>query len=239
MKRGVALFIIVLALATWASVLVFWILFWVDRDQRLHAYAAYASQLHPDLIGQESSVLSLVMGIVLLGLLLIGVNLLIIWVTRQYSMNKMTKDFVSMVSHDLRSPLTTIRLYLETMQMRRLEEAQQQRFLAVMLSETGKLAALIETIMDVSRMERNKYPLRMERMNLAEFTARFCEENKSRVESRNHLLKVGDLPEATIYGDGDALGKCLDNLNANAINYSEEGTGIHVDLSLDHRHAYL
>lgn len=236
MKKRTALFIIVLALATWASVLVFWILFWVDRDRLLKRLAA---QFPADVIGVDSSTISLVVGLILLGLLLAGVNGLIAWVARQYSMTKLTQDFVSMISHDLRSPLATIKLYLETMQLREVEAAKQRQFVEIMLQEVSRLSTLIETILDVSRMERRKYPIALKPLDLKRLMEKFVTEIGGILKDQERHLVKEIMEEAIIEGDDQAIWKCLDNLVSNAIKYSKPESNIYLSLHIKGKNACI
>lgn len=236
MKQRAALFIIVLALAAWASLLVFWILFWVDRARLLKRLAA---QIPAAVIGVDTSVFSLVVGLVLLGLLLAGVNGLIVWVARQYSMNKLTRDFVSMISHDLRSPLATIKLYLETMQLRELDRDKQQQFVETMLFEVDRLSTLIETILDVSRMERRKYPISLTPLNLREVITKYLAETEAIIAEQQRRLISETMEQLTIEGDEQALRKCLDNLVSNAAKYSYPNGNIFVSLVRSGKYACI
>ena len=82
---------------------------------------------------------------------------------REAKVARLQSDFVNKVSHDLRTPLTSIRMFVETMQMGRLPEpARQQEALAIIAEETRRLSALINRLLDWARMESGKRKYRRE-----------------------------------------------------------------------------
>ncbi len=82
---------------------------------------------------------------------------------REAKVARLQSDFVNKVSHDLRTPLTSIRMFVETMQMGRLPEpARQQEALGIIAEETRRLSALINRLLDWARMESGKRKYRRE-----------------------------------------------------------------------------
>jgi two-component system phosphate regulon sensor histidine kinase PhoR len=112
-----------------------------------------------------------VFGVLILGfaaVLVAGVAATLVFVRRQATLARLQTEFVSHVSHDLRTPLTSIRMFVETLQMRRATDPETERqCLDTIAAETARLTALIERLLDWARMEAGrrtflKAPVRVE-----------------------------------------------------------------------------
>ena len=103
----------------------------------------------------------------LVGTTFIGVVATLVVLYREAYLARLQTDFVNKVSHDLRTPLTSIRMFVETLQMGRLRDPERQReALDIIASETGRLSALIARLLDWARMESGKrsYEFKEERL---------------------------------------------------------------------------
>jgi two-component system phosphate regulon sensor histidine kinase PhoR len=175
-------------------------------------------------------------GLYLWALILIGTALLagightIYAVGREARLSRLKTDFVSSVSHDLRTPLTSIRMFTETLLMGRASSREEEReFLEVIAQEAERLSRLTERILDFSRMEagRKAYTFELEDWGaLVQHALRSC---RPMLEESRAEVKVeipADLPPVT--GDHDALIEVLLNLLTNAIKYSADVPRIRV-----------
>lgn len=175
-------------------------------------------------------------GLYFWALILIGTALLggightIYMVGREARLSRLKTDFVSSVSHDLRTPLTSIRMFTETLLMGRVSSREEEReFLEVIAQEAERLSRLTERILDFSRMEagRKAYVFSAEHWGaLVQHALRACrpmiEESRCEVE-----VEIPDeLPP--VQGDHDALIEVLINLVSNAIKYSTDTPRIRV-----------
>lgn len=163
---------------------------------------------------------------------------------REARVAKLQTDFVNKVSHDLRTPLTSIRMFVETLQLGRLQDpARQSEALEILAEETGRLSGLINRLLDWARMEsgRRKYDLRREPLGpivdaaLEAFAPQLLHapaEISRDVET--------DLP--VVWADREALVEAILNLLNNAHKYtgpekriavtaSRQGTAVHVKVS--------
>ncbi len=144
-------------------------------------------------------------------------------VAREGRLSRLKSDFVSSVSHDLRTPLTSIRMFTESLLMGRVVSPEQQRqYLEVIAEEAERLSRLTERILDFSRMEagRRAYAFRGEEVaHLVEKALRSCAPMIEESEGKVTVDIPSDLPE--VRGDHDALVELLINLVSNALKYSE------------------
>jgi two-component system phosphate regulon sensor histidine kinase PhoR len=141
---------------------------------------------------------------------------------REARLAKLQTDFVNKVSHDLRTPLTSIRMFVETLQLGRLQDADRQaEALEIISDETARLSGLINRLLDWARMEsgRRSYQLRREPVEgivdaaLAAFAPQLLD---GKVELTRTVAP--DLP--AVVADRDALAEALLNLLNNAYKYT-------------------
>jgi signal transduction histidine kinase len=152
-------------------------------------------------------------------------------VRRETEMARLKADFVANVSHDLKTPLSVIRMFGETLEMGRLpDEAGRREYYRVITRESERLTRLIDNVLDFSRIESGRRTY--ERVPTAvEPLVREAVEAFSHPLAQ-HGFKVDvqvapDLPEVPL--DADAVGQALANLIDNAIKYSAERTSLTVE----------
>ena len=167
----------------------------------------------------------LVLG-VLTGILVItGVVLNTIFLVREIRRNEQHDQFINAVTHELKTPVASIRLYLQTLQRRTLNEQKQQEFYEVMLADTDRLTHTIEQVLQAGRMKAAQKSLNRERLDLGELV----DECVSIARLRHHLaddaMEVTRIP-APVVGDAEELKAAVSNLLDNAIKYSK--TEVHI-----------
>ncbi len=150
---------------------------------------------------------------------------------RETEMARLKSDFVANVSHDLRTPLSVIRMFGETLELDRVpDEARRREYYRVITRESERLSRLIDNVLDFSRIEsgRRRYertPTAVEPLvrETLEAFAYPLEQGKFKVE----LTVAPDLPDVPM--DADAIGQALANLIDNAIKYSGDDRVLVVD----------
>jgi signal transduction histidine kinase len=169
-------------------------------------------------------------------LVVIGTGLVATWrlVRRETEMARLKADFVANVSHDLKTPLSLIRMFAETLEMGRVgDDAKRQEYYHVMTREAERLSRLIDNVLDFSRIEsgRRRYDLvptavePLVRETLAAFEYPLGQQG-FQVE----VTVAPDLPEVPM--DADAVGQALANLVDNAVKYSGARRVLRVDAHL-------
>ena len=163
-------------------------------------------------------------------LLLAGAWLLYRNFRRELQLADMKTDFVSNVSHELKTPLALIRMYAETLEMGRISDADaRQEYLGIIVKETERLTQLINNILAFSRIESGRKQYRLTRMDLNYAVREVLGVYRFHLEHEGYRLHVveGDaLPE--ILADEDAVAEALLNLLDNAMKYGGEGKDITV-----------
>lgn len=164
-----------------------------------------------------------------------GVSLLIgIWlIQRSFARELETKEkqnnFLLSVTHELKSPLTTINLSLETLKKRKLDHEMVREVSESALGESHRLERLINDLLLASKLDQ-KYQFNKEKIDLSGLVA----ETVDRYKDRSEQIVIEDdiVSDISISGDGKAIEKIVTNLIENAIKYGESSP-IHVSLSPD------
>ncbi len=143
------------------------------------------------------------------------------------------QDFVANVSHELKTPLTAIRGFAETLQQEGLEPVQRQQFTGVILRHAERLTALIEDLLELSRIEGRRQFLRPTEVDLALLCRALVRDLKPRFEAAALLPRVEVRGDMVALADRRAVEQVLLNLLDNAIKYTDPGG--HVTLVLQQR----
>ena len=133
--------------------------------------------------------------------------------------------FVANVSHELKTPLTSIRMYAELlMEGRVASEEKRGNYLRVIVDESRRLARLVNNLLDFGRLEQGRKKYRIEPLNLTGFLNEFESTHRLRIEKEGLALTV-HLPEEEIqvHTDRDVLEQVLLNLADNALKYAADG----------------
>jgi signal transduction histidine kinase len=168
---------------------------------------------------------------VLLAVIAVGIVLAWRLLRRESEMAQLKSDFVANVSHDLKTPLSVIRMFGETLEMGRVsDEGRRREYYRVITRESERLSRLIDNVLDFSRIEGGRR--RYERVPTAvePLVRDTLEAFAYPLEQQGFKIGVtvaSDLPEVPM--DADAIGQALANLVDNAIKYAGEERAIAVD----------
>jgi PAS domain S-box-containing protein len=152
-------------------------------------------------------------------------------ITREVEADRTKSEFVSNVSHELRTPMTAIKGYADLLHagaVGPINEAQ-QKFVGIIRNNADRLTALINDLLDISRVETGRVRFEPRPLEIGEVVADVVNSLAVPAESKDHTLSyevAGGLPE--IMGDRDRLNQVLTNLVSNAIRYTPAGGSIEV-----------
>lgn len=150
-------------------------------------------------------------------------------------MEKMRQEFVSNVSHDIQTPLTSIRGFSKLLQQESLDASDRQSYLQLIESESARLSRLSENLLKLASLESEQHPLDPKPLVLDEQLRR-CVVACEPLWSNKQLEIELDLPHARIVADEDSLGQVWMNLLHNAIKFTPVGGRIVINLALADRH---
>lgn len=191
--------------------------------------------LDPKKLGQSAQTLTLTISLLVAMLVLaIGVGgwLIVADLRRQLTLARQKTDFVSNVSHELKTPLTSIRMFSELLAEGRVTDtAKQRNYLQVITAEAARLTRLINNVLDFSRLERGEKKYAFTRCDLGAVVTETVETYRPHLEQAGFKLEL-DTPPAPVFvnGDRDALAQVLVNLLSNAEKYSNGPKEIRVEL---------
>ena len=142
---------------------------------------------------------------------------------RETHIAELRTQFVSSVSHELKTPLTSIRMFAELLQMRDTNDEQQSAFLDTIVSESERLTRLMNNVLDFSRIEQNQRNYRLQSASLCEILQAAVRTLQHQLTQQGFVLELnvsGDIPPMEV--DRDAIQQAVLNLLANAMKYSTD-----------------
>jgi signal transduction histidine kinase len=179
--------------------------------------------------------------LLILGITLFGAYLLWRDVRREVHMAEMRSQFVSSVSHELKTPLTAIRMFAETLRLGRSKDTKTQtEYLDTIVNESQRLTRLLNNVLDFSKIEQGKRLYRPESASLYEIVesvARAMEYPLSQQGFRLDVQTEEGIPN--LHVDRDAIEQALLNLLHNAMKYSGESRQIDMHLKKRNSHALI
>lgn len=181
-------------------------------------------------------VLPMALGIPFFALLIAGVALNTIFLVREVRRNERHDAFLSAVTHELKTPVASIHLYLETLQRRQLDEGQRGEFYRRMLVDSDRLLATIEQVLkagEVGQRARSHVRVAVDMRVLVEECIHTTLA-RHHLEERAITLSVEkNPPPMTVRGDPDELQTAVLNVLGNAVKYSPNGAEIRVALGIE------
>ena len=167
---------------------------------------------------------------------------LLTWQAQRHLADALQKtSFVSNISHELKTPLTSIRMYAELLSEGRITEAEKiRKYLQVIAAESQRLTRLVNNVLDFSRLEQGKKKYYRESIEVADFVRQFIETHRLRLSEAGLTVRA-ELPEepAWVKFDRDALEQVLLNLFDNVLKYAAEGRELMVSLERKPDHCLL
>ncbi len=158
-----------------------------------------------------------------LALIAIGGWLVVADVRRQLALAQQKTDFVSNVSHELKTPLTSIRMFAELLHDRPPPREKQGQYLRIITVEAERLTRLINNVLDFAKLERKQRRFEKKALDLHEIISRVWEGHEIHLRDAGFVTKWEAAPGPyPVIGDEDALAQVLVNLLSNAEKYSRE-----------------
>ena len=163
---------------------------------------------------------------------LLGIICVIQDITEHKKLEAMQKDFVANVSHELRTPLTTIKSYTETLLEGALYETETAlNFLQVINHESDRMTALVQDLLDLSKLDNKQVHLKIQKLNLNQLLEDSLNKFMIQIDKKNQVL-IYHPSEVIFWINGDLyrLEQVLKNILSNAMKYSPETATIEIAL---------
>jgi two-component system, OmpR family, sensor histidine kinase SenX3 len=179
-----------------------------------------------------------VLGLIFFLVVIAGVVLNTIFLVREIRRNEQHDSFINAVTHELKTPVASIRLYLQTLQSRELDEDKRREFYRIMLADSDRLLHTIDQVLRAGATGSRLRRVARVRLNLAEIARECVELARTRFHLGPEALEFVDSTrsQAIVLGDGDELKAAVWNLIDNAVKYSPGDVRVRVELKeLDDR----
>ena len=162
----------------------------------------------------------------------IGAVIVLNDVTRLRRLETVRKDFVANVSHELKTPITLIKGFVETLQQGALEKREEaERFLDIMSKQVERLNAIIEDLLSLSRLEQGsgKSAISMEKTKVLQILESAIRDCESKLLEKKISIQLNCSNELEVFANSPLLNQAVLNLVDNALKYSEQGEKITVE----------
>ncbi len=174
-------------------------------------------------------------------LMLLGAFLIVRDISRESETTRLKTEFVNNISHELKTPLTLIRLYGETLQLKeKLSNEEKKECYEIITKESERLSHLINNVLDFSRIDMGRKEFDFKKGNLAQVVRDTLESYRYHLEKKGFVIHkeiASDLPEMIF--DGEAMASVFINLLSNAMKFSKETKVVTVKLYKDNGNAVL
>ena len=175
----------------------------------------------------------MVFGIIFFALIITGLILNTIFLVREIRRNEQHDAFLNAVTHELKTPIASIKLYLETLKSRDLAKEKQHEFYDIMLADNERLLATVEQVLQASRTREKQRLMNLAEIDLGDLiveTIRIVRDRKHLDEAAIRFSAPASGEKINVLGDREELQTALANLLDNAVKYSPEPPKVTVKL---------
>lgn len=177
----------------------------------------------------------LILGLIFFSFVIFGLVLNTIFLVREIRRNEQQDSFLHAVTHELKTPLTSIRLYLQTLQSRSVDEEQRKEFYRVMLADSDRLLTTVQQVLHAAELRHSSNDVR-DVIDMEALVRQCLDEARSHhhlsPESLRLLIETSE-GEAKVSGNREELRSAISNVIDNAIKYSGQKVDIEVSLAAD------
>lgn len=169
-----------------------------------------------------------------------GVIMMVRNITENVKLDNMRKEFVANVSHELKTPLTSIKGYSETIANGDLTYQEIVKFSKVINQEANRMGRLVTDLLQLSRFDYQKVSWKKMMFSLDEMAKNVCEKMQFSAKEKNHKLEcIITVAPPNIYADRDSIEQVITNIISNSIKYTPEGGVIKVYVGSINNNAYI
>lgn len=171
-------------------------------------------------------------GSIFLMILIVGAVYFHSLLKKENAMHKQQRNFLLSVTHELKSPLSSIKLYLQTILKRDLEKEKRDQFIMSSIDDIGRLDDLVENMLLASKIENRSYTFPKEDIDFTGLLTSLVDRIKINVQGKRTIVAEIQA-DIDLIGDRFSLGSMINNLLENGVKYSQDNTRIFVSLKKD------
>jgi two-component system, OmpR family, phosphate regulon sensor histidine kinase PhoR len=220
--------IFIIAQIAWLSLIGLWIYWYVYN---YIVYKEVGNQVSPEISSDITNVGPFVIGLILL----VGLSLITIWIFRhlnvQLRLTKLYDTFISNVTHELKSPLSSIQLSLETLKARDVPREKQKEFVDLMIKDVNRLTRLINSILQIPALEQKKFAYSYKVYSAGSVIKQILSESIEQFRLPSDSVTIEENALCEFVADIDGLKTVFDNLIDNALKYSIQPVKIKIKIS--------
>jgi len=187
------------------------------------------------IILNERRVLLAVLGVVSFSVLIVGVVLTTIFLVREVRRNERQDSFLNAVTHELKTPIASIRLYLETLQRLPVEETRRKEFYRIMLSDSDRLLATVEQVLKAGEQGQRRRLANRTQVGMESLVAECIAVTRERHHLGENSIVLEPVPGAVrlpVMGSVEDLRTAVSNLLDNAVKYSPDKVRVRCRLGI-------
>ncbi len=177
----------------------------------------------------------LIFGVIFFILIIAGLTLNTIFLVREIRRNEQHDSFINAVTHELKTPIASIRLYLETLQTREVEEEKRKEFYKIMLADSDRLLRTVEQVLRAGRTGDRRRQIQLSLIDLGELARECVEVARNQTHLDETVLRFSEALNSDrrpiVKGDSDELRAAISNLIDNAIKYSLKEISVTVEVA--------
>jgi len=170
----------------------------------------------------------------------VGVIAVLQDITEHVKLDNMRKEFIADVSHELKTPITSIMGYADTLLEEEYDKETQSKFLNVIASEARRMAKLVTDLLTLSKNDNNRNVVKKEQFDLGELVKKCQDKLAIEIKRKNHNVNcfvTADVP--LVYADKDDIERVVLNIMTNSIKYTKEGGEIKIYVGFVYNDAYI
>ena len=169
-----------------------------------------------------------------------GIMVLIQDITEHVKLDNMRKEFVADVSHELKTPITSIMGYSDTLLEGEYDKETQNKFLTVIATEARRMAKLVTDLLTLSRFDNNRILQEKTRFDLGELVKQCQEKLQIQIDNKKHKVEcfvTADVPP--VYADKEGIERVVLNILSNSIKYTNDEGNIKIYVGFVYNDAYI
>lgn len=217
----------------WMGLLGLWIYWYVSNNIIIEQVG---DKLSPQITVDSPNLVIFVGGIILIVCIALAVFLIFRNLTVQIQLTKLYDNFISNVTHELKSPLASIQLYLETINSKDVPADKRKEFIGIMLKDSSRLKKLIDSILEISRLERKRIAHNYHVYQADTVARQLIQDSMDRFRIPESCIKIEGAINCNCVIDKDAMQIVFDNLIDNAIKYTTKQLDLTVLFSINRKH---